>query len=233
MIAIDCEQMKRDDIDRIMHLILESFPIKEISFQLPQWLEILPNDHYLKNELIHFLQLFIQNIHCMSDLKKAVSVTECQYIKQLLINKIAMDTGLVDIDLLIDDKYYYEIISGLVGETVDSEIRFLKIIKDLVDKKNEYLKVSSACEQVAQKGYGIVLPMKDEISLEAPEVIRQGNKFGVKIRANAPSVHMIKTEIETEIAPIVGTEEQANDLIKYMKEKTDDLPSANHRVFLG
>lgn len=222
--AVDCEQMKRDDIDRIMKLLLESFPVTEIGFWFPKWLDILSNDHYIKQDIIRTLRAFIKNIRNMVDVKNSVFKTESDYIKQLRINKLAMDTGLVDVDLLIDDKYYYEIISDMIGETIEGEVQFLRIIKELVEKRKEYQKVSNACEQVAQKGYGIVLPVKEEIMLEDPEVIRQGNKFGVKIKATAPSVHMIQTDIETEIAPIVGTEEQANDLIRYMQESTGELP---------
>ena len=222
--AVDCEQMKRDDVDRIMKLLLESFPVTEIGFWFPKWLDILSNDHYIKQDIIRTLRAFIKNIRNMVDIKNSVFKTESDYIKQLRINKLAMDTGLVDMDLLIDDKYYYEIISDMIGEKIEGEVQFLRIIKELVEKRKEYQKVSNACEQVAQKGYGIVLPVKEEIMLEDPEVIRQGNKFGVKIKATAPSVHMIQTDIETEIAPIVGTEEQANDLIRYMQESTGELP---------
>jgi len=224
VVAVDCEQMKREDIDHIMKYMLESFPVTEIGFWFPKWLEIMPNDHYIKKDLIRTLRDYIKGIHCMMDIKGSDKLSGCEYIKQLRINKIAMDTGLVDIDLLIDDKYYYDIISNLIGETIDGEVQFLRIIKELVEKRKEYQKVSNACEQVAQKGYGIVLPVKEEITLEDPEVIRQGNKFGVKIKATAPSIHMIHTDIETEIAPIVGTEEQANDLIRYMQESTGELP---------
>lgn len=222
--AVDCEQMKQDDIDRIMKHILESFPVTEIRFWFPKWLEILTNEHYIKKDLIKTLRGFIKNIRCMVDIKDALNLYECKYMKQFRINKMSMDTGLVDMDILIDDKYYYEIISNLIGETIDGEVQFLKIIKELVEKRKEYHKVSNACEQVEQKGYGIVLPVKEEITLEDPEVIRQGNKFGVKIKATAPSIHMIQTDIETEIAPIVGTEEQANDLIRYMQESTGESP---------
>jgi len=222
--SVDCEQMKRDDVDRIMKLLLESFPVTEIGFWFPKWLDILSNDHYIKKDIIRILRLFIKNIRCMLDVKNSVFQAESEYIKQVRINKLAMDTGCVDVELLIDDKYYYEIISNMIGETIEGEVQFLHIIKELVEKRNEYQKVRSACEQVAQKGYGIVLPVKEEITLEDPEVIRQGNKFGVKIKATAPSVHMIQTDIETEIAPIVGTEEQANDLIRYMQESTGELP---------
>jgi len=222
--AVDCEQMKHEDIDHIMKLLLESFPITEIGFWFPKWLDILSNDHYIKKDIIRTLRSFIKNIRSMVDIRDSAFQPESDYIKQLRVNKLSMDTGLVDVDLLIDDKYYYEIISNLIGETIEGEVQFLRIIKELVEKKKEYQKVSNACEQVAQKGYGIVLPVKEEIMLEEPEVIRQGNKFGVKIKATAPSIHMIHTDIETEIAPIVGTEEQANDLIRYMKEGTGELP---------
>ena len=222
--AVDCEQMKQDDIDRIMKLLLENFPVTQIGFWFPKWLDILSNEHYIKKDIIRTLRGFIAKLHNMMDVKNYVFDTDNEYIRQFRISKLELDTGAVDIDLIIDDKYYYEIISNMIGETIDGEVQFLRIIKELVEKRKEYQKVSSACEQVTQRGYGIVLPVKEEIMLEDPEVIRQGNKFGVKIRATAPSVHMIQTDIETEIAPIVGTEEQANDLIRYMQESTGEHP---------
>lgn len=224
VLAVDCEQMKREDIDRIMRTILENFPITEIGFYFPKWLDVLPKDHYIKADIIKTLRGIIRNLHWMKDITKENLSTESRYIKQLRIERISMDSGLVDTDLMIDDTFYYQMISEMIGEQIEGEVQFLKIIRELAEKKKEYAKVSLACNQVRQKGYGIVMPMKEEITLDEPEVIRQGNKFGVKIKATAPSIHMIQTDVETEIAPIVGSEEQALDLIRYMKDSTDELP---------
>ncbi len=224
VVPVDCEQMKREDVERILDALVESFPISEIGFYIPKWLEVLDNNHYMKSEIITELKKVLNRLSRMKDVVKENLVCESSYIKSLRIVKLALDSGMVDLDLQIDDPYYYKILSDIIGENVDGEIQFLRIMKELAEKKKEYYKVSAAYEQLKYTGYGIVMPEKEEITLEEPEIIRQGNKFGVKIRANAPSVHMIKTDVITELAPIVGSEEQAMDLIKYMQESTGELP---------
>lgn len=157
----------------------------------------------------------------MKDVTNANCAIDSPNINGIKIDKIKMEDGTVRMIIDIDDKFYYEIISEIVGKPICGEYEFLSVIRELAAKKQEYEKVSSACEQVKYKGYGVVSPIQEEIQLEEPEIIRHGNKYGVKIRASAPSVHMIQANIETEIAPIVGSEEQAQDLIRYMKEQQE------------
>ena len=118
----------------------------------------------------------------------------------------------------MDDSYYYEMLSDLIGETITGEYQLLSVLREMAKMKKEYVKVLHAVEAVRCKGYGVVTPDRDEITLDKPEVIRHGNKFGVKIKAESPSIHMIRANIETEISPIVGTEQQAEDLIRYISD---------------
>ena len=152
------------------------------------------------------------------DITKANFELESEYIRKCKLDGINMSEGSVKIILDLDDTYYYEMISDLVGESITSEYQMLSTLKEMARMKREYTKVLHAMESVRYKGYGVVMPDKEEIVLEKPEVIRQGNKFGVKIRAESPSIHMIKASIETEISPIVGTEQQAKDLIQYISD---------------
>lgn len=122
----------------------------------------------------------------------------------------------------MDDKYYYEMLSELIGENVASEYQLISVLKEMSRMRREYTKVLHAMESVRLKGYGVVTPERAEIRLEKPEVIKHGNKFGVKIRAESPSIHMIKANVITEIAPIVGTQEQAEDLISYIADAEKD-----------
>lgn len=221
VLPVNCEQLKKEDITKILINVLAVFPIAEVGFYLPKWVEMLPRDHYLKSEIISAVKGLLSRIHLMKDVTNANCAIDSPNINGIKIDKIKMEDGTVRMTIDIDDKFYYEIISEIVGKPICGEYEFLSVIRELAAKKHEYEKVSSACEQVKYKGYGVVSPIQEEIQLEQPEIIRHGNKYGVKIRASAPSVHMIQANIETEIAPIVGSEEQAQDLIRYMKEQQD------------
>ncbi len=224
VLPINCEQLKKEDIMNILSSVLSAFPISEINFYLPQWLELFPRDHYIKKSLIQSIKEMFGNMRLMKDINETNCNVDNPYIKEFKIDKIMMEDGTVRIFVDIDNKYYYDIISDITGVKVNGEYDFMKMIRELAAKKQEYEKVSSACEQVKYKGYGVVSPSQNEIVIEEPQLIRHGSKYGVKIKANAPSVHMIQANIETEIAPIVGTEEQAQDLINYMKEQAQISP---------
>ena len=145
---------------------------------------------------------------------------ESQYIKRFKIDKIDMQDGSVKVYIDFADGIYYDILSELIGVPITGEYQLIKNLRELATMKFEYEKVQNAYEQVRYKGYGIVTPSKEEITINNPEVVKHGSKYGVKIKATAPSIHMIKADIETEIAPIVGTMDQAEDLIEYDDEKS-------------
>lgn len=224
VLPVNCEQLKKDDITKIMESILSVFPVAELDFFIPKWAEMLPNDHYLKADLISAVRELMKQLRLMKDVRNQSLVTDCKYIEGFKIDSINREDGSVRIQTRINDSYYYDIISDMIGIPVHGEYQFMSTLKDLAEKRMEYEKVGKACEQVQFKGYGVVTPTKDEITIDEPEIIKHGAKFGVKIRATAPSVHMIRANIETEIAPIVGSEEQAKDLVEYIKEQTKGDP---------
>lgn len=143
---------------------------------------------------------------------------DTEYISDIHLDKIDLAKGLLKIKMEMDDKYYYENISELTGVPIQGEYQLISLVKELSGRKNAYEKVADAVSAVQMKGYGVIHPQLTDITLDEPELIRHGNKFGVKLKATSPSIHLIRANIETEIAPIVGSEEQAKDLIDYIKE---------------
>lgn len=218
VLPVNCEQLRKEDITKIMESILAAFPITELDFYMPKWAEMLPAEHWLKQDLLASVKALFQNIRIMDDVKSDRFQSDSKYIKKFKLDKLNLENGKVDVLVDFDDSYYYNILSDLVGIEIGGEYQLIAIMKELAKRKNEYEKVAEACNAVRMKGYGIVNPVQDEITLETPEVIKHGNKYGVKIKACAPSIHMIKADISTEIAPIVGSEEQAKDLITYIEE---------------
>ena len=222
VMPVNCEQLKKDDINNIMVNILSVFPVAEIDFFMPKWAEILPDSHWLKLDLIESIKEILDNIDLMEDVKNESFVTQSQYVDKFKIDRVHMENGKVRVNIAFDDTYYYQVLSELVGMPIEDEYEFVATLKELASKKNEYELVSYALAQVDAKGYGVVRPRQDEIAIEDPEVMKHGGKYGVKLKATAPSIHLIRANIITEIAPIVGTEEQAQSLRDYIFESTQD-----------
>lgn len=219
-IPMNVEQLRAEDILKILQNVLYEFPLTEIEFYMPKWVELLAPDHMLKKDIIEQVKKISDDMFCIRDVigNGRFLDVDSDYIQKCKIDKVSPETGIVTIYLELDQKYYYEMISEMIEEDIQNEYQFLNVMKELAGMKHEYVKVMGAVEAVRFKGYGVVTPERSEITLEKPEIIRHGNKFGVKIKAESPSIHMIRANIETEIAPIVGTEEQAKDLIEYITE---------------
>ena len=216
--TINCEQLKEEDIHRIMEKVLFEFPISEVQFYIPRWVEMLPREHKVKADLICQMKDIMKSMSEIKDAVGGVTCKESEYIDEVKIDQIEMDTGCVKIKIHVPERYYYEMLSDMTGVDISSEYELIRTMKEMSVMKQEYDEVKDAMESVKMKGYGVVSPRREEIHLDEPTIIKQGNKYGVKIRSEAPSIHMIRANIETEIAPIVGNEQQANDLVQYIKE---------------
>lgn len=223
-LPVNCEQLKKEDITKIMENIVSVFPISEIDFFIPKWAEMLPTEHYLKQDLISAIKMLFKNMTLIRDANTSNFANESKYVKRFKIDRIDMQNGSVKVYVDFDDSIYYEILSDLIGVPIAGEYQLIATLRELAAMKNEYAKVQDAYEQVKFKGYGVVNPSHEEINIESPEVVKHGNKYGVKIRATSPSIHMIKAEIETEIAPLVGSMEQAEDLKNYIIENAESNP---------
>lgn len=218
VLPVNCEQMKQNDVQQILQEALYEFPVSQVEFYMPRWVEMLPGDHEMKQALIETVRELMKSVSTMHQFMKQGVTLDCPYINAAKVEQISLADGTIRIVLEVDESYYYELLSEMMGQKVENEFQLMQILREFAAMRREYVKVEEALESVRRKGYGVVSPEKGEISLEAPEIIRHGNKYGVKIKAESPSIHMIRANIETEIAPIVGTEEQAKDLIEYIKE---------------
>jgi stage IV sporulation protein A len=223
-IPVNCEQLRKDDITKIMERILYEFPVAQLEFYVPKWVEMLPADHSIKQELIKYIKELMKEVTSIRDITNDALDLSCDFVKKIKLDKIELSAGIAKVIIDIEDQYYYDMISEMTGVDITGEYQLMATIRELAKMKGEYTKVQSALESVRARGYGVVTPEHDEIKIEDPMVIKQGNKFGVKIKSESPSIHMIRANIETEIAPIVGSEQQAEDLITYIKasSKTDD-----------
>lgn len=221
VVTANCEQLRKEDIIRILEKVLYEFPVSEIRFFIPKWVEMLPADHELKKQLLDQIRKMMTHLTRIRDISREAVRLEGPYVQDTLLDEVRLADGIVGIRLQIKDEYYYQILSELCGIEMKSEYDLIHTMKDLAGMKEEYVKVQSAIEAVRGTGYGVVVPELEEIEIQEPSVIRQGNKFGVRIRSKSPSIHMIRANIETEIAPIVGTEQQAKDLIQYIGESGD------------
>lgn len=218
---VNCEQLREADIHQIMESILFEFPISEVQFFIPKWVEMLSKEHKIKIDLLQHIRNVMGNLNEIKDAMRGIETPESSYIESMKIDQVQMDSGCVQIQILIDNANYYEMLSELTGTNIAGEYELIGTMRQLAALKNEYEQVKDAMESVKMRGYGVVSPSRADISLDTPVIIKQGNKFGVKIRSEAPSIHMIKANIETEIAPIVGSEQQAEDLIRFINEASE------------
>ena len=217
VLSVNCEQLRKDDVSRILEKILYEFPIVQMEFYIPKWVEMLPFDHYLKERLLLEIKALMGKTRYVKDISREPFLLDCEYVRKMTPEKIDLSTGKVRIRVDMDEVWYYTILSEMTGVEISNEYELIHTMQELAKMKEEYVKVQGAISSVRGKGYGVVTPDQSEIKLEEPVVIKQGSKYGVKIKSVSPSIHMIRANIETEIAPIVGSEEQAKDLISYIK----------------
>lgn len=216
--TVNCEQLRKEDVLKILEEILYEFPISSMEFRLPRWAEMLPPDNPMKADLIRRVREIMNECSKLRDVSVIEKKEADQYLNRLRMESMDLSSGVVGFWMEPREEYYYQMLSEMVGEPVADAGDLMEKLKNYREVKREYEKVSDAMESVKANGYGVVIPEKEEIRLEAPVLIRQGNKFGVKIKAVSPSIHVIRANVETEIAPIVGTKEQADDLIGFISD---------------
>lgn len=216
--AVNCDQLRKEDILHMLEKVLYEFPLQQMEFYIPKWVELLADDHPLKAELLQKIREMCREKTRLKDAVGGKTAIASQYVSQTLLQSMDLASGTVKVRIEVKEQYYYEMLSVLAGVEIKGEYDLVQTIRELSAQREEYRKVEDAIHAVRGCGYGVVIPGREEIQLEEPAVIHQGNKYGVKIKSVSPSIHMIKANIETEIAPIVGSEQQAEDLIAYIKE---------------
>ncbi len=218
VLPINCMQMKEENISDILETLLYEFPLSEIRIDLPRWVEALPSEHWIKNGIVEQIKKASKDMEYLYQVREGLDGFKNDSIKNAYLQLLDLGTGIGGIELGLDESLFYKMLSETTGSEIADEYHLISALKELTAAKKAYDVVKDALEQVNLKGYGVVTPPMDEISIEKPQVIKQGTGYGVSIKAKAPVIHLIKTGVETNVAPIVGSESQSKDLADYLAE---------------
>lgn len=225
VIPTDCTSLNTEDINNIFGKILYEFPVERINIDFPGWIDGLGFDHELKQELFKEIKEAFKDIRTIKDINSGVSkISKTDIIVKTTISNVDLGTGTVTIEISINDALFYKILTEITGVQMNNEADLFTTIGTLATVKKEYDKVAMALQEVRQKGYGIVMPSMEELILDEPEIVKQGSRFGVKLKARAPSIHLIRADIETEVSPIVGSEKQSEELVNYLLSEFENDP---------
>lgn len=222
---VSCMDLDAEDIRHILELVLHEFPATEIKISMPEWTTALEPSHRIKQSLMTSIHKCAGRVHKVGDIREAFSdLGECEYIKSASLEEINLGNGCARVSVSMADGLYYEVISELTGFEIKGEESLIQLLKDLSVMKERYDRVSAALDEAENRGYGIVMPDVSDLKLADPEIVKQSGGYGVRLKASAQSIHMIRANIETEINPIVGTEQQSEDLVKYMLKEFEEEP---------
>ena len=225
VIPTDCANLKIEDINNIFSKILYEFPIERINVKFPRWIDGLQYEHPLKQELYKEVKEAFKDINMIKQINVGINkIQRTDIIEKTVIEQIQLGNGNIDTSIILKEELFYKILTEITKVEVKNEGDLFVTINELAKVKQEYDKIAIAMQEVKQKGYGIVTPSMDELILEEPEMVKQGSRFGVKLKAKAPSIHMIQANIETEVSPIVGSEKQSEELVNYLLSEFENDP---------
>jgi stage IV sporulation protein A len=225
VLALNVAEMTPDDILSIMQEALYEFPVEEVIANLPLWIEELEPTHWLRADLDRAIREAVGSVHRLREIDQAVeAIRKDDFVAAAVLEDVNLGTGMAVIDVKAREGLFHKVLDEITGLGIAGDQDILRYLRDLSLASHEYEKVAPALEEVREMGYGMVAPSLDDMLLEEPELIRQGNRFGVRLKASAPSLHIIKADITTEITPIIGTEKQCEELVKYILEEFEDDP---------
>lgn len=225
VIPINCLELSEADIKNILTQVLYAFPIKEINIEMPSWINSLDKGHWLKEAVFSHIRSAASQLTNLRQINTCANeIALCDQVTESRVKSIDLGSGSAVISVGIHQDLFFKIIGEATGLTIENESDLMPQILELVRIKNKFSKFAEALNQVEETGYGIVMPSMDELSLEEPEVIKQGGKYGIRLKAAAPSIHMMKATINTEVAPIVGSEKQSEELVLYMLNDFEESP---------
>ena len=228
-VIADCQVLDEQGICQLLQELLYAFPMQQLQISLPRWMDALEPEHPVKAALYQALLQSAEKIDHLGQAEEALSqLQELEQVQDFSIRSIDLGTGTVSCVLLFPEKLFYEILSQQTGMTIGGDAQLMQLLTQLSQIKTEYDKISDALSEVKATGYGVVMPTAEEMKLEQPQMLRKNGSFGVKLKAGAPSIHMIRVDIDTEINPMVGGEQQSQDLIAYLSgEDPDKLWESN------
>lgn len=226
VIPVNCLEMTEEEINDILSDILYEFPVCSVGIHYPSWINNLSHDNYLKSSLYTSIK---ENISTVTNIRSvgtfSEKLKENEYIESININSLDLSTGKIIIKIYIDNKYFYKILSESCNVEINDEKEMMSQFINLINMKKQYERFGKALSDVEETGYAIVMPEMNELTLDEPEIMKQGGRYGVKLKAQAPSIHMIKCNTYTEVAPIVGSESQSQELVMYLLKEFEENPS--------
>lgn len=225
VIPVSCLDLDETEIKRILAQLLFEFPIREINVDIPKWVVSLPTDHPIKSEIFSTIKNAASKIEKIRQVQDTLNeVADCEYIEYSKLSNLNLGKGQAAISIAVTGSLFYKVLSEQTGLEIDDECSLLDCIRDLSKKQKEFDKIAMAYKQVQDTGYGIVMPTMEELSLEEPQIIKQSGKYGIKLSASAPSIHMMKVNTKTQVTPIVGSEQQSQELVEYLLKEFEENP---------
>ncbi len=223
---VSCMDLDAEDIRHILELVLHEFPVTEVRLRLPEWTTALEPSHRIHTALMTTLRRSADRIRRIGDIRDAFAdFAECEFVDTATVDDIDLGRGCAHVSLKMVDGLYYRVLSELTGFSIDGEESLIELLRELSAMKATYDRVAEALEACNERGYGIVMPDVTDMTLDEPEIVRQSGGYGVRLRASASSIHMIRANIEAEVSPIVGTEQQSEDMVRYMLREFDEDPA--------
>ncbi|MBE6692466.1 MAG: stage IV sporulation protein A [Ruminococcaceae bacterium] len=226
VLPLNCLELSEGDIKDILRGLLYEFPVKEVRFALPSWIDILDDNDELKKHIYGEIESSVCSLKRVGEIRDAATAFAPDSEIGARLEKLDLGSGSAKIDVTIPDRIFYNILGEKSGFDIENEKALLSIMTELSEVKKKYDKVASAIDDVMNDGYGIVMPSIDDLTLEEPEIVKQPGGYGVKLKASAPSIHMMKADIETEVNPIVGTESQSEELVSFLLKEFEEDPRA-------
>lgn len=225
VLPLNCSELSIEDINNMFSKILYEFPIEQINLSLPKWVNTLDDSHWLKQSLYSDIKNSFSNIRVLKEVKPCVdNISSTDVINNSVLQEINLGNGNINISIELKDNLFYQILSDMTGVNISDEGDLFSVLTSFAQTKKEYDKISYALESAKATGYGIVTPGMEDLILDEPEMVKQGSKFGVKLKATAPSLHIVKANIETEVSPIVGSEKQSEELVNYLLSEFESDP---------
>jgi stage IV sporulation protein A len=225
VIPVDCMEMNLSDISQILEELLYEFPVAEVNIELPKWVEELELSHPIRADFEEIIQKSVNDIKRIRDIDNALDIlAQCQHAKDVILKETNLGTGKAEIEITTEKDLFKQVLEQLTGVEIDGDHTLLRMVLDYSKAKKEWDKLAKAFEEVRTNGYGVVTPQLDEMFLEEPELVKSGGHYGIKLKASAPSLHILRADVTTEITPLIGTEKQAEELVKYMLDEFESDP---------
>lgn len=226
VIPVNCLELTEQEVNDILSDILYQFPISQVGIHFPSWINNLEKDNYLRSSLFETIKYNVPQLSSIRSIKSfAEAINQNEYVESVSVSSLDLSNGCADIKLYVDNTYFYQILSESCHIEIKDEKDLMRNFVSLVAMKNEYERFSKALADVEETGYGIVMPEMNQLSLSEPEIMKQGGRYGVRLKAEAPSIHMIRCNTFTEVAPIVGSESQSQELVMYLLKEFEENPS--------